>query len=87
MENLHEKNYSDLKNLRGDNEYREQENQQLEKDMGTLEEHLVMLEKQNSELDRELKDIVTGDETIKSRLRSRSPKKDQLEISSGSATN
>ena len=45
MENLHEKNYSDLKNLRGDNEYREQENQQLEKDMGTLEEHLVMLEK------------------------------------------
>ena len=45
MENLHEKNYSDLKNLRGDNEYREQENQQLEKDMGTLEEHLVMMEK------------------------------------------
>ena len=45
MENLHEKLYSDLKNIKGDNEYREQENQQLEKDMGTLEEHLVVLEK------------------------------------------
>ena len=44
MENLHEKLFSDVKNIRGDNEYREHENNQLEKDMGTLEQHLVMLE-------------------------------------------
>ena len=41
--------------------------------MVTLDQHLEMLERQNTELEHELKDIVQGDEQIKQRLRSKSP--------------
>jgi chaperonin cofactor prefoldin len=62
-----------LRELKGNNEFREKENKQLENDMGILEQHLTALESQNRELEGELQDIVHVDSNIRDRLRSRSP--------------
>ena len=85
VENLIANMNTDMQQLKSQNDFREQENDQLQDDMHSLEQHLNILEDQNRVLEQELENFVSQDEMIQNKLenrsRSRSPIK-QVEISS-----
>lgn len=61
--------------IKQNNEYREEENKNMQDELQALESHLQVLQDQNKKLERELDNFVQNDEQIKEQLRSKSPPK------------
>lgn len=54
---------------------REEQNDILNEEMRLLEGHLKVLETQNQQLEKEIRNILDSDEVVKEQIRSRSPDK------------
>lgn len=67
---------ADLDDVRKNNDFREEENHQLQEDLSQLESNLEALEGQNGALERELEHFVTQEDNIKEKLRSPSKPKE-----------